>query len=238
MLHEAVKKYLTILNCISVWNHHRSTGSLFWIWALCLLLITVMYLNCKNADIVCLRKSLACVALCECYSHARVHVLASWCPAGRTAQPGSGESWTVMQCTEWGLDVWLATTGDSADLAVCHLIRCSNSSSLFFSSFCSKCVPVGAPLWLVCYILLFQIKWNTLRFCFHRFCAAMRETQGSNFKEQVYGAMLWFRLLLVSLILCWPQVAFLPPLEGFLLIEGRRQEVSVQLGYSGLIVFV
>lgn len=45
----------------------------------------------------CRRESLACLSLCECYSHARVHVFASWCPAGRTVQPGSGEIWTVMK---------------------------------------------------------------------------------------------------------------------------------------------
>lgn len=43
------------------------------------------------------RNILACLALCECFSHASAHVLASWCPAGRAAQPGWGENWTVMR---------------------------------------------------------------------------------------------------------------------------------------------
>lgn len=50
--------------------------------------------------------------------------------------------------------MWLATTGDSADLAVCHLIRCSNSAGLFFSPFCSKCVSVAAVFCLYCYFVL------------------------------------------------------------------------------------
>lgn len=40
--------------------------------------------------------------------------------------------------------MWIATIGDSADLADCHFISCSNSAGLFFSSFCSKPVPVTA----------------------------------------------------------------------------------------------
>lgn len=38
----------------------------------------------------------------------------------------------------------LATVGDSPDLVVCHLTRCSNSVGLLFASFWSKPVPVAA----------------------------------------------------------------------------------------------
>lgn len=48
----------------------------------------------------------------------------------------------------WMCSSWLLTTGDSADLAVCPLIRGSNSAGLFpFLLFlCFKLVPVAASL--------------------------------------------------------------------------------------------
>ncbi len=68
--------------------------------------------------------------------------------------------------------MWLATTGDSADLAVCHLIRCSNSAGLFFSSFCPEPVPAAAVFCnraafffcvLICY---FELNETLLGFVF------------------------------------------------------------------------
>lgn len=71
--------------------------------------------------------------------------------------------------------MWLATTGDGADLAVCHLIRCSNSARLFFSCFYSKPVPIAA---VFCDTATFGLNKTLLGFVCYS-CDALIQTRGT-----------------------------------------------------------
>lgn len=69
----------------------------------------------------------------------------------------------IEKNTEWGLNVWQATTGDSADLAVCNIIRCANSAGLFFSPYCSEdgllCFGLSKVSFLWCLVET-QVDWT------------------------------------------------------------------------------